>query len=97
VLVDFSIPPPFVPAALKILRDAPLDYVVLRPPLEICEARARDRAEGRVAKYDHGFYALFAADARHMVAPDKDESPKAIAESIFQDLKAGRFRVAPSA
>jgi chloramphenicol 3-O-phosphotransferase len=95
VLLDFSVPPPFVPSAQKILRDAPLDYVVLRPPLEICEARARDRAEGRIAKYDRGFYALFSAEARHVVAPDNGESPRAIAEIIFQDLKAGRFRVAP--
>jgi chloramphenicol 3-O-phosphotransferase len=95
VLLDFSVPPLFVPSAQKILRDAPLDYVVLRPPLEICETRARDRAEGRIAKYDRGFYALFSADARHVVAPDNGESPRAIAEIIFQDLKAGRFRVAP--
>ncbi|HEY1863650.1 MAG TPA: AAA family ATPase [Roseiarcus sp.] len=97
VLLDFTVPPPFAPAAQKILRDAPLDYVVLRPPLEICEARVRDRAEGRIANYDRGFYALFAADARHMVTPDKGESAKAIAEIIFEGLKAGRFRVAPSA
>jgi chloramphenicol 3-O-phosphotransferase len=97
VLLDFSVPPPFVPSAQKILRDAPLDYVVLRPPLEICAARARDRAEGRIAKYDPGFYALFSADARHVVAPDDGESPRAIAKIIFQDLKAGGFRVAPSA
>ncbi|MGC2782400.1 MAG: hypothetical protein WA397_00880 [Roseiarcus sp.] len=96
VLLDFSIPPPFVSSAQKILRDAPLNFIVLRPPLEVCEARARDRAEGRIAKYDQGFYALFAADARHVVEPDNDESPRAIAEIIFQDLKAGRFRVAPS-
>jgi chloramphenicol 3-O-phosphotransferase len=95
VLLDFSIPPPFVPSAQKILREAPLNYIVLRPPLEICEARARDRAEGKILKYDRGFYALFAADARHVVEPDNGESPRAIAESIVQDLKAGRFRVAP--
>jgi len=34
VLLDFSIPPPFVPAAQKTLRDAPLSYIVLRPPRE---------------------------------------------------------------
>jgi chloramphenicol 3-O-phosphotransferase len=97
VLLDFSIPPPFLPSAQKILREASLDFVVLRPPLEICEARARDRAEGKIAKYDQGFYALFSADARHVVAPGDGESPRAIAEIVFQDLRAGRFRVAPSA
>jgi hypothetical protein len=76
VLLDFSVPPPFVPSAQKILRDAALDYVVLRPPLEICEARASDRVEGKITKYDRSFYALFASDARHVVAPDNDQSPK---------------------
>jgi chloramphenicol 3-O-phosphotransferase len=96
VLLDFSVPPPFLPAAQKILRDAALDYVVLRPPLEICEARARARVEGQIAKYDRGFYALFAADARHVVAPENDESPEAIAKVIFKALGEGRFRVGPA-
>jgi len=96
VLLDFSIPPPFVPAAQKILRDAPLNYIVLRPPLEVCAARARDRIEGKITKYDRGFYAMFAAEERHMVS-DESESPKAIAEMIFKGLAEGRFRVAPSA
>jgi chloramphenicol 3-O-phosphotransferase len=95
VLLDFTIPPPFVPAAQKILRDAPLNYIVLRPPLEICAARARDRAEGKITKYDRGFYAMFAAEERYMVS-DESESPKAIAEMIFKGLKEGRFRVAPA-
>jgi hypothetical protein len=96
VLLDFSIPPPFVPAAQKILRDAPLNTIVLRPPLEVCAARARDRTEGKITKYDRGFYAMFAAEERHMVS-DESESPKAIAEMIFKGLAEGRFRVAPSA
>jgi chloramphenicol 3-O-phosphotransferase len=97
VLLDFSIPPAFLPTAQKILRDAPLHYIVLRPPLEVCSARARDRAEGKIAKYDRGFYAMFAADPRHVIAPDDSESPKAIAEIIVEGLAEGRFRVAPTA
>jgi hypothetical protein len=96
VLLDFSIPPPFVPAAQKILRDAPLSYIVLRPPLEVCAARARDRAEGKIATYDRGFYALFAADSRHMVAPNNGESPKTMAQILHTGLKEGSFRVEPS-
>jgi chloramphenicol 3-O-phosphotransferase len=96
VLLDFSIPPPFVPAAQKILRDAPLSYIVLRPPIEVCAARARDRAAGKIATYDRGFYALFAADSRHMVAPNNGESPKAIAQILHTGLKEGSFRVEPS-
>jgi hypothetical protein len=85
-----------VPAAEKILRDAPLNTIVLRPPLEICAARARDRTEGKITKYDRRFYALFAADARHVVAPDNCESPKAIAEILSEGLKKGRVQVEPS-
>jgi chloramphenicol 3-O-phosphotransferase len=96
VLLDFSIPPAFLPTAQKILSDAPLDYIVLRPPLEVCAARARDRAEGKIAKYDRGFYALFAAEERHVVAPDDGKSPKAIAEILHTGLKEGSFRVEPS-
>ena len=96
VLLDFSIPPAFLPGAQKILREALFDYVLLRPPLEICEARARDRSEGKIAKYDRGFYAMFAAEEQHMVAPDGSENPKAISE-IFKGLREGRFRVAPAA
>jgi hypothetical protein len=69
---------------------------VLRPPLEICAVRARDRAEGKIAKYDRGFYPLFAAEERHVVAPDDGKSPKAIAEIVFKGLAEGRFRVGPA-
>jgi adenylate kinase family enzyme len=96
VLLDFSIPPAFLPTAQKILRDAPLDYIVLRPPLEICAARVRDRAEGKIMKYDRGFYGMFVAEERHVIS-DESESPKAIAEIIFGGLKEGRFRVKPTA
>jgi hypothetical protein len=98
VLLDFSIPPAFLAAAQNILRAATLDYVLLRPPLEICAARARDRTEGKITKYDRGFYAMFgAAEERHVIAPDGSESPKAIAAIIFSGLADGRFRVAPAA
>ena len=84
VLLDFSIPPAFLPAAQKILRDAPLHYIVLRPPLE-----------GKITKYDGGFYAMFAAEERHVVS-DESNSPKAIAEVIFKGLTESRFRVGPA-
>ena len=80
-------PPPFVPAAQKILRDA---------PLSVCAARAGDRAEGKIATYDRGFYALFAADSRHMVTPNNGESPETIAQILHTGLKEGSFRVEPS-
>jgi hypothetical protein len=79
--------PAFLPTAQKILG---------RAPLEVCAARARDLAEGKIAKYDRGFYALFAAEERHVVAPDNGKSPKAIAEILHTGLKEGSFRVEPS-
>jgi hypothetical protein len=59
-------------------------------------SRPRSR-RGKIAKYDRGFYALFAAEERHLVAPDDGKIPKAIAEIIFGGLKKGRFRVGPAA
>jgi hypothetical protein len=94
-IVGLLDPPAFLPTAQKILSDAPLDYIVPRPPLEVCAARARDGAEGKIAKYDRGSYALFAAEERHVVSNESD-SPKAIAEIIFKGLMEGRFRVRPA-
>jgi chloramphenicol 3-O-phosphotransferase len=92
VLLDFSVPPQFIPVALRILKDAPLDFVMLRPPMATCAARAASRPEGRITRYDSGFYDLFEADARHMLA-DVDSAPKATAETILAGAAAGRFRV----
>jgi hypothetical protein len=61
---------------------------MLRPSLEVCEARARDRVEGRIAKYDRGFYALFSPEDRHVVSEDT-LSPEAIAEIIYKGLSEG--------
>jgi hypothetical protein len=69
---------------------------VLRPPLEVCAARTRDRTEGKITKYDRGFYAMFGADERHMVS-EQSESPKGIAEFIFEGLKEGRVMAPPTA
>lgn len=46
VLLDFSVPPDFLETAKKIVKDVPLDLVVLRPSLNICDTRARERTEG---------------------------------------------------
>jgi chloramphenicol 3-O-phosphotransferase len=92
VLLDFSIPPQFLPTALKIARDVELDYVLLLPELEVCAARAGARHAGKIAKYDKGFYALFTADERHVVS-DPQAEPRVIAEFVQVGLDAGRFRV----
>jgi chloramphenicol 3-O-phosphotransferase len=51
VLLDFSFPPEFLPTARKILKEVPIDFVALRPSLEVCEARASRRREGKIADY----------------------------------------------
>src|SRR5271166_6139849 len=49
-ILDFSIPPWFLDTARAIakVREAPLDYVVLRPSEAVCAARAAARAEGKI-------------------------------------------------
>jgi len=37
VLLDFSFPLDFLGTARKILKDIPLDFVMLRPSIEVCE------------------------------------------------------------
>ena len=61
VLIDFSIPPQLLPVARKIVKELPLNYVVLLPSLSLCEARASSRPQGRIANYANlrDFYALF--------------------------------------
>src|SRR5271170_7005973 len=65
VLIDFSIPPQFLGTARKIVKDLPLNYVVLRPSLSVCEIRAASRVEGRIIDYAgyRDFYALFEASS----------------------------------
>lgn len=95
VLIDFSIPPQFLPTARKILKDIPLDYVVLKPDLEVCEARAATRAEGRIEDYTQyrDFYALFDAHPRHVLNDDNVDA-RSMATRIKEELDMGAFRVA---
>src|SRR5580658_4028874 len=61
VLIDFSIPPQFLGTARKIVKEVPLNYILLRPSLSVCEIRAGSRAEGRISNYAsyRDFYTLF--------------------------------------
>lgn len=94
VVLDFSIPPHFLDTARKILKELPLDYVMIRPSMAVCEARASGRAEGKIAEYGkyRDFYALFAEYAGEVVC-DEESSAPAIAQRIQEGLKAGIFRV----
>lgn len=94
-LIDFSIPPEFLPTARKILKDATLDYILLRPSLAVCEARARERSEGKIADYSvyREFYALFEGAERHTICDDEADAAL-LAARIRDGLGAGKFRVA---
>jgi chloramphenicol 3-O-phosphotransferase len=92
VLLDFSIPPSFLPTAQRILREVPLDFVLLRPPLDVCATRARERPEGKILDYDEGFYGMFDAEVRHIIGEDAPE-PAVAAQRIRDGLATGQFRV----
>jgi adenylate kinase family enzyme len=94
VLIDFSIPPEFLKVARTILRDTPLDYVLLRPSQAVCQARAAGREQGKITDYTpyRDFYALFDAADRHTI--QNDEAPASdIARHIYEQLDTGAFRV----
>ncbi|WP_158926414.1 AAA family ATPase [Acidisphaera sp. S103] len=94
VLLDFSIPPAFLNTARVILKDVPLDYVLLRPSQAVCEARATGRAEGKIVDYTpyRDFYALFEGADRYTLQDDEAEAP-IVASRIREALGAGAFRV----
>lgn len=94
VLIDFSIPPEFLPTARKILQEVALDYVVLRPSLAACEARAAGRSEGKIADYAayREFYLLFDGAERYTIRDDEVDAA-CLAARIREGLNAGKFRV----
>jgi adenylate kinase family enzyme len=94
VLVDFSIPPEFLKTARVILKDVPLNYVLLRPSLAVCTARASTRPEGRIDDYKSyaDFYSLFEGADDHTIHDDEAQASD-VARRIQDGLAAGRFRV----
>lgn len=94
VVLDFSIPPDFLKTARVILKENPLDYVVLLPKREVCESRAASRKEGKIADYSdyRDFYTLFESADRHAIRND-ELAPIAVAKQIVEGLQSGKFRV----
>src|ERR1700760_1400095 len=96
VLLDFSITPGFLEAALKMAqkRDLQLHYVVLRPSEQTCALRAATRAEGAVEYYEkyHNLYTAFDGVQQYII-PDDTGEPLAIAEKIQEGLNEGMFLV----
>ena len=97
VLLDFSFPPQFRDTARKILKEIPLEYILIRPSFAVCAARAAERAEGAIADYAmyRDFYALFEEEEAtpYTLCDDEADAP-ALARRIYEDLEAGIFHVA---
>lgn len=94
VLLDFSFPLDFIGTARKILKDIPLDFVVVRPSLAVCEQRAAARPEGKIADYSayRDFYGLFQGLPQHEICDDEADAAS-VARRIRAGLNAGRYRL----
>jgi adenylylsulfate kinase-like enzyme len=91
-LIDFSIPPQFLGTARKIVKEVPLNYIVLRPSLSVCEIRAASRAEGRISNYANyrDFYALFEDPSIDAICDDEADA-RTVAKRIYEGLSTGKF------
>jgi adenylylsulfate kinase-like enzyme len=99
VLVDFSIPPEVVNiAATKILKEVPLDYIVLLPSIKTCEGRAANRADGAINDYSQyrSFYELFEGVESNTIRND-EATVQQLTAQITHELNGGRFRIRPTA
>jgi predicted kinase len=94
VLLDFSFPLYFLETARKILKEIPLDFVILRPSIAVCEERAAARPEGKIADYSvyRDFYTMFEGLPKHEVA-DAEADAASIARRIRAGLDQGVFRL----
>jgi chloramphenicol 3-O-phosphotransferase len=94
VVLDFSFPVDFLPTARKILKEIPLDLVMLRPTMATCEQRAAGRAEGRILNYNvyRDFYAMFEGLPKHEISDDEADAGS-IARQIRRGLDQGVFRL----
>jgi len=96
VILDFSIPPWFVPTAFKITnkREIPLEYIVVNASEKICAERAAARVEGKITDYTpyHDLYLSF-DEAKQYTIYDDTSGPRPIAEQIMKNLKKGLYRI----
>lgn len=94
VLLDFSFPVDFIETARKILKEIPLDFVMVRPSIAICEQRAAARTEGKITDYDmyRDFYTMFEGLPKHEIADDQADAAS-IARRLRVGLDQGIFRL----
>jgi deoxyadenosine/deoxycytidine kinase len=94
VLLDFSFPLEFLETARKILKEIPIDFVMLRPSIAICEQRSAARPEGKISDYSvyRDFYTMFEGLPKHEVS-DAEADAGSIARHIRTGLDQGLFRL----
>lgn len=94
VLLDFSFPVNFLDTARKILKEIPVDLIVLRPSLAVCEQRAAARGEGKIADYSvyREFYTMFEGMPKHDICDDEADAGS-IARRIRMGLDEGIYRL----
>jgi Chloramphenicol phosphotransferase-like protein len=94
VLLDFSFPLDFLDTARKILKEIPLDFVMLRPSIATCEQRAAARPEGKIADYNQyrDFYTMFEGLPKHEIGDDESDAGS-VARRIRMGLDQGIFRL----
>ncbi len=94
-IIDFSIPPGFLPHARAIAATrggVRLHYVIILPSQSVCAARAAARREGRIENYDEysDFYQSF-RDWDHYTIPADEGTPAEIAHKIRAALTANAY------
>ena len=94
VLLDFTFPLDFLDTARKILKEIPIDLVMIRPSYAICEQRAAARPEGAIKDYSvyRDFYAMFEGLPKHEICDDHADAAT-IARRIRDGLDRGAFRL----
>jgi hypothetical protein len=72
VLLDFSFPLDSLETGRKIVKEIPLDFVMLRPSIAICKQRAATRPEGKISNYNvyRDFYTMFEGLPKHEIGRD---------------------------
>jgi chloramphenicol 3-O-phosphotransferase len=93
VILDFSFPIEFLVTAQKILKEIPIDLVILRPSLETCAARAAARPAGPIPDYSNyrDFYAMFKGAEQHEICDDTADAAS-VARRIRNGIDEGTFR-----
>ena len=87
-------PVDFLDTARKILKEIPLDLVILRPSLPVCQKRAAERSEGQILDYSkyQDFYEMFKGRIENEVCDDAADA-RSLALRIRRGLDAGLFRI----